>query len=80
MHEHKATCKEVMSHICDSLGEEMDSPKCVAIKEHLDECEKCQKYFHSVENTIRFYKLYNVEVSRESHDKLMDCLGLSDEK
>jgi hypothetical protein len=78
MHEHKATCKEVMSHICDSLGEDINSPKCIAIKNHLDECDSCKKYFSSVENTIKFYKLYNVEISRDAHKRLFDCLDLPD--
>ena len=79
MHEHKATCKEVMSHICDSLGEDINSPKCIEIKQHLDDCNNCKKYFNSVENTIEFYKLYNVEISSDAHKRLLDCLDLSDE-
>ncbi|MBN1301266.1 MAG: zf-HC2 domain-containing protein [Melioribacteraceae bacterium] len=79
MEKNKITCKEVMNHICDNLGEDLDSPKCVAIKEHLENCESCQKYFHSVESTIQFYKIYNAELPEESHNKLMDYLGLSDE-
>ena len=35
MKQNKVDCKEVMSHICDSLGEDLDSPKCVDIKTHL---------------------------------------------
>lgn len=80
MHEHKTTCKKVMNHICDHLGEDLDSPKCVAIKEHLEECENCQKYFSSVENTIKFYKLYDVKISDDAHTRLMNALGLKDDK
>lgn len=72
-------CKEVMSHICDNLGEDLDSPRCVAIKSHLDECESCQTYFKSVDNTIQFYKKYNVKLSDEAHNRLIDYLGLNDE-
>ena len=75
---HQTTCKEVMHHICDNLGEDLDSPKCIAIKEHLESCDNCKNYFNSVESTIKFYKMYNVNMPRESHDKLMDYLGLSD--
>ena len=32
MKKQTTTCKEVMSHICDSLGEDLDSPKCTNIK------------------------------------------------
>lgn len=73
------TCKEVMNHICDNLGEDLDSPKCLAIKEHLDECENCQKYFKSVETTILFYKKYNVDISDDAHSRLMSFLGLAED-
>ncbi len=78
MEKHKTNCKEVMHHICDSLGEDLDSPKCVAIREHLSNCRNCTHYFKSVDNTIQFYKMYNAELSNESHNKLMANLGLSD--
>ena len=78
MEKHKTNCKEVMHHICDSLGEELDSPKCVAIREHLNSCTNCTSYFNNVDKTINFYKMYNVELPKDSHNKLMDTLGLSD--
>ena len=78
MHEHKITCKEVMEHICDNLGEELNSPKCVAIKEHLEGCPSCSSYMHSIDATIAFYKKYNENVSKEAHSKLFDILGLDE--
>ncbi|MGA7722346.1 MAG: hypothetical protein WCA84_14345 [Ignavibacteriaceae bacterium] len=74
----KVLCKEVMSHICESLGEDFNSPKCKAIKEHLAGCPECIKYFKSVERTIEFYKSYNCELSPQAHKRLMDLLGLND--
>ncbi len=70
------SCKEVMSHICDSLGEDLNSPKCINIKDHLENCPNCQKYFDSVESTIKFYKKYNVELDNDGHDRLLSVLGL----
>lgn len=78
MDKHNTTCKEVMHHICDNLGEDLDSPKCIAIKEHLENCPNCKNYFDSVESTIKFYKMYDVKLSDDSHKNLMDKLGLSD--
>lgn len=65
-----------MAHICDNLGEELNSPKCLEIKSHLQNCEHCRNYFTSIESTIEFYKKYNVTVSEETHNRLLDCLGL----
>lgn len=78
MKEDKVGCKEVMHHICDNLGEELDSPKCVAIKEHLEKCDNCQKYYDSIELTIDLYKKYDVQISDDVHDRLMDHLGLKE--
>jgi predicted anti-sigma-YlaC factor YlaD len=72
------TCKEVMNHICDNLGEELDSPKCIEIKNHLENCDNCKHYFNSVEKTIEFYKKYNVELPKDAHDRLLDLLGLKE--
>jgi hypothetical protein len=71
-------CKDVMSHICESLGEELQSEKCMAIKEHLQSCSCCQSYFCSVEQTIKFYKLYNINMPEEAHERLLHKLGLDD--
>ncbi len=78
MKKNKVSCKEVMNHICDNLGEELNSPKCAAIKKHLDECPDCIQYFNSVEKTIEFYKLYNMEFNNDAHSRLMNVLGLKD--
>ncbi|MDA3861956.1 MAG: hypothetical protein PF445_12110 [Melioribacteraceae bacterium] len=77
-HNHKTTCKEVMNHICDTLGEDLDSPTCTSIKSHLDSCDSCQKYYKSISQTIQVYKKYEWKVSSEAHDKLLDFLGLDD--
>ena len=74
----KVDCKEVMNHICDSLGEDLNSPKCTDIKSHLESCPSCQKYFESVDSTVKFYKKYNVELDNDGHQRLLSVLGLDD--
>ena len=78
MNNHKTSCKEVMSHICDNLGEELNSPKCIEIKAHLENCENCQNYFQSIETTIQFYKKYNVKITEDAHSRLIEFLGLKE--
>ncbi|MBK7980786.1 MAG: hypothetical protein IPK06_12475 [Ignavibacteriae bacterium] len=78
MKNQNVSCKEVMNHICDSLGEDLNSPKCINIKVHLENCPSCQKYFDSVESTISFYKKYNVELDSEGHNRLLSVLGLKE--
>lgn len=79
MKQENVTCKDVMHHICESLGEELNSARCVAIKNHLDECDGCKSYFKTVELTIDFYKKYNVEMPNDAHVRLMSFLDLKDE-
>ena len=78
MSEKNPNCKDVMKHICESLGEDLDSDKCVAIKNHLDNCESCKSYFKTVELTIDFYKKYNVDMPTNAHSRLMNFLDLED--
>jgi len=78
MKKQKITCKDVMKHVCESLGENLNNEKCAQIKDHLDSCPKCRDYFKSVEITIECYRKYNVNVPEETHDRLMKMLGLDE--
>lgn len=80
MNEEKVNCKDVMSHICESLSEEINSPKCIAIKDHIENCEGCRSYFDSVEMTIELYKKCTETLPDDLHKKLMDYLELTDEQ
>ncbi len=74
----KLSCKEVMQHICENLGEEKDSEKCQEIEAHIKKCDCCGKYHTSISKTIDLYKLCKEELSPEGHSRLMECLGLSE--
>ncbi len=80
MSKEKVNCKDVMQHICESLGEDLNSERCIAIKKHLVECTDCQNYFESVELTIDCYRKYNIEIPEDVHDRLMKFLDLDDDK
>ena len=74
----KVNCKDVMHHICESLGEDLNSYRCIAIKKHLDNCPDCKSYFKTVEITIDYYRKYNVELPEDAHKRLMKFLDLED--
>jgi len=78
MKKNEILCKDVMEHICENLGEQLDSPKCTAIKAHLNTCDNCSNYFKTVEDTIKLYKNYNVELPEGAHKRLIKFLGLTD--
>ena len=78
MSDQKVTCKEVIKHVCENLGEDLNSPKCIEIKEHLESCDNCKKYFKTLDTTIEFYKKYNVEITGDIHNRLIKHLGLEE--
>lgn len=78
MKEEKVNCKDVMHHICESLGEDLQSDRCIAIREHLEDCADCKSYFKTVETTIDYYQKYNVELPEDAHKRLMKFLDLDD--
>ena len=49
MSDMQVTCKDVMMHICDNLGEDNGTEKCKCVKKHIEECSNCRNYFSSVE-------------------------------
>jgi len=78
MKEEKVTCKKVMKHICDTLGEDFDSERCANIKQHVEECSNCKSYLETVELTIGYYQKYNVNLPEDAHQRLMKFLDLED--
>ena len=72
------TCHDVMNHICDNLGEDLNSERCRSIKTHLDSCTCCQNYFDSVETTIKYYRAFNAELPHVAHKRLLTFLDLPD--
>jgi anti-sigma factor RsiW len=68
-------CSEVYLHICDNLDEEINSPRCRAIKQHLEECPDCRAYLASLKKTIVLYKSLPVpRVSRQAHRDLLTTI------
>jgi predicted anti-sigma-YlaC factor YlaD len=65
---------EVRKHLAEGLNMERNSPTCIAVRSHLDECSECQEYFASLERTIDCYKSYKVDVPSKAHDLLEKTL------
>ncbi|MFH0735611.1 MAG: hypothetical protein V1773_14455 [bacterium] len=78
MEQTKITCNDAINHLCQNLGEELNSPKCIAIKEHVHNCKTCKSYLNSINTTIEFYKNYNEEITEEMHNKLMEYLNINE--
>lgn len=49
-------CEHVYLHICDHLDEDINSPRCRAIRQHLEQCPHCREYLQSLKTTITLYR------------------------
>jgi len=52
-------CLTTIQQICDLLSENINSPLCKEIMQHLDECPKCCAQVDSVRKVVYLYKDYN---------------------
>ena len=44
--------KEVYKQICDFMGEDLDTPVCKEVAEHLESCPNCKVYLDTVKKTV----------------------------
>lgn len=52
----KLRCSEVAKFVCENLDEQLNSPKCRAIKKHLQACPKCTKNLTDLKKVIGLYR------------------------
>jgi predicted anti-sigma-YlaC factor YlaD len=70
------TCKHTYRFICENLDQDTDSPRCRAIKKHLESCPECRTYLTSLKKTVQIYKLLPTpRVPREVHRNLFRHLA-----
>lgn len=51
-------CKQTYKHICKKLEEDLSSPVCSKVKEHLKECPNCKAYLDTLKKTVILYREY----------------------
>jgi hypothetical protein len=52
------SCKEIMKHICGELDEQINSLRCLEIKQHLKTCPNCTAYLDSLKKTVHLFREY----------------------
>ncbi|MGE5316327.1 MAG: hypothetical protein ACM3Q4_16655 [Acidobacteriota bacterium] len=52
------TCRQVFRHMCDTLGADMNSPECQAMRAHVSQCANCSAYLASLQKTVQLYASY----------------------
>jgi hypothetical protein len=54
----RCTCKQVFRQMCDTLGADISSPQCQALRAHVKECPNCTAYLASLKTTVDLYGSY----------------------
>jgi len=76
MNNKKINCQEVMTHVCVSLGEDLNSKKCIRIKKHIEECDSCKKYLESLKGTINLFQKDCINLTEKTVNDLLRFLHL----
>lgn len=71
-------CLKALEQICEALGEDLDSPMCQEIQEHLDDCPECCAYVDSIKKTVYFCRqqMAQKDVPAEIDSRLWKILNL----
>ncbi len=62
-------CNEVTKYICENLDAQLNSPKCRAIKKHLQSCKTCSKNLADLKKVIAMYRRESVPRLSQSIEK-----------
>ena len=72
-------CEKILQKICDDLAEDINSPVCQSIRNHLEGCPDCQQNLNSMRNTIQLFRcLEEREIPENIHQRLIKVLNIPD--
>ena len=70
-------CLDTLNQICEELGEDINSPLCKEVEEHLKNCPKCCAHVDSIRKVVRLYqKVGDSEVPETVDERLWKVLNL----
>jgi predicted anti-sigma-YlaC factor YlaD len=72
--------KDVYKQICDFMGEDLDTPACKEVAEHLERCPNCKVYLDTVKKTVTICQETEKEeeMSQDIKNRLFKILDLSE--
>ena len=72
--------KKMVEQICDFMGENIDSPACQEVADHLKMCPTCKVYFDTVKKTVTICQETEKEekLSQDIKNRLFKVLNLGD--
>lgn len=48
--------KKVVNELCNYLGEDLDSPMCKELQDHVEKCPECMEFINSIKMTVSIYR------------------------
>jgi anti-sigma factor RsiW len=70
-------CLDNIQQICEALGEDIDSPLCKEIQEHLAECPRCCAEVDSIKKVVHLYqRIGDSDVPEAVDQRLWKVLNL----
>lgn len=74
--------KEKIKKICDLMGEDLDSPACQAMMEHINACPTCKVYYDTMKKTVFLCRENDCpeEIPDDVKDRLFKVLNLEEFK
>ena len=54
----KPKCRPFIERVCDALGEDLGSPLCKELQEHLAQCPDCALQLNTVRRTVEIYQTF----------------------
>lgn len=69
-----------IKQICDLMGEDLDSPACQEMMEHINSCPTCKVYYDTMKKTVLLCRENDCpeEVPEDVSNRLLKILDLAD--
>jgi predicted anti-sigma-YlaC factor YlaD len=70
-------CLETLNQICEALEEDINSPLCKEVEDHLKNCPKCCAQVDSIRKVVRLYqRVGDLDVPEPVDERLWKVLNL----
>ncbi len=70
--------KKYLLEICEKVDQDLASPTCKKLREHLEKCPDCAAYYDSLKKTIVLYRNYDVEMKGSRVTQILARLDLDE--
>ena len=70
--------KKYLKEICEKVDQDLSSPTCRQLREHLSTCPFCSAYYDSLKETILLYRKYDEKLRGSRVKKILSHLKISE--